>query len=180
MKSIVRGCLGAVLAVGVCGSAVAQESKSAPLAKQLASVLAEAKLECVAAKDPTKPDGYVAALLIPGVQMLVISAQYPVPVLLDPQVAKGAYREAYIELNSAGVAASKVFFEDLGANGIYAKPTNDNPMDIYEAAGKRTLFNGEWGDQKLSEQEYMKTFAAADQRYAEILTALLGQLKKSS
>jgi hypothetical protein len=180
MKAVVRGCLGAALALGVCGSAVAQESKSAPLAKKLASVLAAAKLDSVAAKDPTKPDGYVALLLIPGVQMLAISAQYPVPVLLDPRLEKGDYRETYIELNSAGVPATKVFFEDLGANGIFAKPSSDNPMDIYEAAGKRTLFNGEWGDQKLSEEEYMKAFSAADQRYAEILTALLGQLKKTS
>jgi hypothetical protein len=50
-------------------------------------------------------------------------------------------------------------------------------MDMYEAGGKRIMFNGEWGDQKLSEQEYRKLFAEADGRYVEILTALLGQIK---
>jgi hypothetical protein len=32
----------------------------------------------------------------------------------------------------------------------------------------------------MSEQEYMKRFVSADERYAEMLTALLAQLKKSS
>jgi hypothetical protein len=31
----------------------------------------------------------------------------------------------------------------------------------------------------MSEQDYMKIFSAADERYAQILTALLAQLKKS-
>ena len=64
---------------------------------------------------------------------------------------------------------------------MFAKPGDNNPMDIYEASGKRIMFDGEWGRQKLSEQDYMKTFAGADERYAEMLTvAHLAPLKKSS
>ena len=33
--------------------------------------------------------------------------------------------------------------------------------------------------QKLTEQEYMKVFSAADDQYSRILTALLSQLKKT-
>jgi hypothetical protein len=179
MKAVLRGGLAAAFALGMCGSALAQESKSAPLAKQLTSVLSAAKLDSVAAKDPTKADAYVGALHIPGLQLLVIAAQYPAPTLLDDRIAKGEYRDVYIELNAAGAPASKVFVEDLGGNGLQARPEDDSPFDIYEA-GKRTLFDAEWGKQKLSEQEYMKIYADADQRYAEILTALLAQLKKSS
>ena len=113
-------------------------------------------------------------------QLLVVAAEYPAPALLDPRLAKAEYRDVYIELNSAGVPASKIFVEDLGANGILAKPGNDNPMDSYEASGKRFMFDGEWGRQKMSEQDYMKTFAGADERYAEMLTVLIAQLKKSS
>jgi hypothetical protein len=180
MKAFVRGCLAGALVVGVCGSAFAQESKSGPLAKQLASALAAAKLDSVAAKDPVHEGIYFGALHIPGVQLLVIAAAYPAPTLLDPRLAKGEYRDVYIELNSAGVAGSKIFVEDLGANGLFAKPADNNPMDMYEASGKRIMFDGEWGRQKLSEQEYMKTYAGADQRYAEMLTALIAALKKSS
>jgi hypothetical protein len=180
MKAIVRGCLAGVLALVVSVPALAQESKSAPLAKQLASTLAAAKLDSVAAKHPVNQKMYIGALHIAGVQLLVVAAEYPAPTLLDPRLEKGEYRDVYIELNAAGVAGSKVFVEDLGANGLFAKPADNNPMDMYETGGKRIMFDGEWGRQKLSEQEYMKTFAGADERYAEMLMALIAQLKKSS
>ena len=180
MNGLVRGCLAGALSLGVSMPALAQESKSAPLAKQLTSALAGAKLDSVAAKDPVHQNTYIGALHIPGVQLLVVAAEYPAPALLDPRLEKGEYRDVYIELNSAGVAASKVFVEDLGANGIFAKPVDNNPMDMYEASGKRIMFDGEWGRQKMSEQEYMKSFAGADERYAQMLMALITQLKKSS
>jgi hypothetical protein len=180
MNTIVRGCLTGAFVIGACGVAAAQETKSAPLAKQLASALTAAKLDSVAAKDPVHPNHYIGALHIPGVQLLVIVAEYPAPALLEPRLAKGEYRDVYIELNAASVPASKVFVEDLGANGLFAKPVDNNPMDMYEASGKRLMFDGEWGRQKISEQEYMKAFAGADERYAQMLTALIAQLKKPS
>ena len=180
MNTIVRGCLTGAFVIGACGVAAAQETKSAPLAKQLASALTAAKLDSVAAKDPVHPNHYIGALHIPGVQLLVIAAEYPAPALLDPRIEKGEYRDVYIELNAASVPASKVFVEDLGANGLFAKPADNNPMDMYEASGKRLMFDGEWGRQKVSEQEYMKAFAGADERYAQMLTALIAQLKKPS
>jgi hypothetical protein len=179
MNVIVRGCLAGALVVATYGAASAQEAKSAPLARQLASALSAAKLDSVAAKDPVRPNGYIGALHIPGVQLLVIAAEYPAPALIDPRLAKGEYREIYIDLNASGVPGTKVFVEDLGANGLLAKP-GDNPMDMYEESGKHFRFDGEWGRQKMSEQEYMKGFARADERYAEMLTALIAQLKKSS
>ena len=112
--------------------------------------------------------------------MSICAYRSSAPALLDPRIAKGEYRDVYIELNAASVPASKVFVEDLGANGLFAKPADNNPMDMYEASGKRLMFDGEWGRQKISEQEYMKGFAGADERYAEILTVLLAQLKKTS
>jgi hypothetical protein len=42
------------------------------------------------------------------------------------------------------------------------------------------MFDNEWRRQQLSEQEYMKVFAAADERYMEILALVLAQLKKTS
>ena len=64
---------------------------------------------------------------------------------------------------------------------LFRSKIGDNqPFDIYEDGGKRTMFDGNWKSQKLSEQEYMKIFSAADDRYAQILTALLAQLKKKT
>jgi hypothetical protein len=42
------------------------------------------------------------------------------------------------------------------------------------------MFDGDWKKQKVSEQDYMKTFSTADDRYAQILAALLAQVKKTS
>ena len=73
---------------------------------------------------------------------------------------------------------TKVFIEDFGADGFKAKPDNDSAPDSYEAAGKRTAFDGNWNAQKLSESEYQQTFTAAGDLYAKVLAALLDQLTK--
>jgi hypothetical protein len=180
MKAVAKGCLAGVLALAFSGPAFGQESKSAALAKQLASAMQAAKMDSVAAKDPMNPGVYVGALYIPGLQLIAVAAQYSAPQYLDENLAKNNYRDVYIDLNSAGVPASRIFVEDLGADGLKARRDGDNPFDSYEAAGKRTAFDGEWGRQKMSEQDYMNIFSAADERYAQILMALLAQLKKAS
>lgn len=174
--------LAAVVVVAMVFPAVAsaQESKSAPLAKQLAAALDGAKLDSVAAKDPSSPDMFFAALYFPGVQLLVVAGKYSVPQLLIERLAKKEYRDTYLDLNGASVPASKVFLEDPGADGVKAKREENQAFDSYEADGKRLMFDGDWKKQKMSEQDYMKAFAAADERYAQILTALLSQLKKPS
>ena len=160
--------------------ASAQESKSAPLAKQLAAALEEGKLDSIAAKDPSAPDAFVAALYFPGMQLLVISGKYSVPQLLTERVGRKEYRDVYLDLNGASIADTKVFIEDPGADGIKAKREDNQAFDQCEMAGKRTMFNGDWKMQKMSEQDYMKAYSAADDRYSQILTALLAQAKKSS
>jgi hypothetical protein len=180
MKAFAQGCLAAVLALGVSSSALAQESKSAPLAKQLASALEGAKLDSVAAKDPTNPDVYIGALYIPGFQLLVIANKYAAPSLLDTRLGKGEYRDVYIDLNSAAPAESRVFVEDIGADGLKSRREDNQGFDSIENRGARTAFDSDWRRQKMSEDEYMKAFAAADERYTQMLTALLSQLKKGS
>jgi hypothetical protein len=170
--------LAAVLALSLASRAAAQESKSAPLAKQLAAALDAAKLDSVAAQDPSKPDVFVAALYFPNAQFLVISGKYSVPQLLATRLTKKEYRDVYLDLN--GAATDKAFIEDPGCDGLKAKRENNQAFDAVEMAGKRTMFDGEWKAQKLSEQEYTKAFNAADERYAQILAALLAQLKKST
>jgi hypothetical protein len=168
--------LTAVLALSLAPRASAQESKSAPLAKQLAAALDAAKLDSVAAKDPEGTDTFVAALYFPNSQFLVISGKYSVPQLLTTRLTKKEYRDVYLDLN--GAATGKTFIEDPGCDGLKAKRENNQAFDTAEMDGKRTMFDGEWKAQKLSEQDYTKTFATADDRYARILSALLAQLKK--
>ena len=180
MKLVAHGCLTVVLALSIPAAALAQESKSGPLARQLAAALDAAKLDSIAAKDPASADVFVGALYFPGTQLLVVSAKYAVPLSLNDRLAKKEYRDAYLDLSSASVPATKAFIEDLGADGLKAKRNEGQPYDSYEVAGKRTAFDGDWKKQNLSEDDYMKAFAAADDRYAQMLTALLAQVKKTS
>ena len=169
----------AVVAVSIAVPALAQESKSASLAKQLTAALDAGKLDCIAAKDPSAPDIFVAALYFPG-SLLVVSGKYSVPQLLNDRLLKKEYRDVYMDLNGAATADTKVFIQDPGADGLRAKREENQPFDIVEIAGKQTMFNSDWKAQKISEQDYMKVFGDADERYAKMLAALLAQVKKTS
>jgi len=177
MKVLARGTLIAVCVLGPATWSSAQDSKSAALAKQLASALDAAKLDSVAAKDPANSGVYIGALYIPGFQLLAVSADYTAPTLLDTRLGNKEYRDVYMDLNSAGTPASKVFVEDLGIDGLKARREENRGFDGIEMGGKRTSFDNDWRRQQLSEQEYLKAFAAGDLRYTEMLTALLAQLK---
>ena len=166
-----------VLGAGVIGAA-AQESKSGVAAKQLSDVLDRLKVDSIAAADPADPGSFVAALYFPGAQLLVVSAKYSVPTLMVDKLTKKQYRDVYIDLNSASVPGSKIFVMDQAADGLVARP-GDSPADSWEQGDKTTAFDGDWRAAKLSEEEYDKAFATADERYAHILTLLAEQAKKS-
>lgn len=174
-------CSAAVVLTLSCASLLsAQESKSGALARQLTSALDAAKLDSIAAKDPAGADVYCAALYFAGSPLLVVSAKYAVPQLLDARLGKKEFRDAYIDLSSASVPETKIFIQDAGGDGMKAKREENQAFDQYEVGGKQLMFDGDYKRQKLSEQDYQKAFAAADDRYAQILTALLAQLKKGS
>jgi hypothetical protein len=180
MKAVAIGCLAAVLALSLAPAAFAQDSKSAPLARQLSEALDAAKLDSVAARYPGAQDTFVAALYFPGLQLLVVAAKYTAPQLIDTKLAQKNYKDIYIDLNSASVPETKVFVEDLGADGLKIKREENQPFDAFEMGGKRTAFDSDWKKQKMSEDDYKKAFATADERYTQLLTALLAQLKKTS
>jgi len=176
---VVSASLVAVFVGCVGRPAVAQESKSGPLARQLAAALEAGKLDCIAAKDPGAADVFVAALYFPG-SLLVVSGKYSAPQLLADRLTKKEYRDVYMDLNGAAAADTKIFIQDPGADGLKAKRDENQAFDIVEISGKQIMFNSDWKAQKLSEQEYLKTFGDADERYTKILTALLAQVKKTS
>jgi hypothetical protein len=180
MKTVSCGCLVAALACVFSAVAWGQVSTSAPLAKELATALGAAKIDNIAAKDPASPDTYIGALYIPDVELVVISGRYSAPVLLDARLTKKEYKDLYLDLNGASMPGTKVLVEDVGADGLNAKRKENPPFDSFEARGKSTVFDGDWNKQKLSEEDYLRTFSEADTRYSQMLTALLAQLKKGS
>ncbi len=177
-RGALTACLSASLLVPVAQAQ--QPPTSATVAASLTSALDAAKLDSLAAPDPANPGVFVGTLYFPGLQLLVVSAKYSVPVLLTDKIAKKEYRDVYLDLNSASDPSTKIFIEDLGANGLVARPDRDDPADVYEVAGKRVTFDRDWKAQNMSEDDYLKAFADADARYTDMLKALLAEVKKTN
>src|SRR5262249_62388099 len=97
--------------------------------------------------------------------------------LLNEKLDKKEYKEIYSDLNSASVPDSKVFIMDLGADGLKVESV---PYDTFENGTKSIVFDGDYKKQKMTKEDYQKAFSAADERYSQMLTVLLGQLKKTS
>jgi hypothetical protein len=158
----------------------AQETKSADLVKQLTEVLDGKKLDSIAAADPQSPGTFVAALYFSGSQLLVVSAKYAAPTLMNDKIAKKDYREVYLDLSSASVAGSKLFVIDTNADGLNAKPGDDQPFDTAERGSTQYSFDGNWKKAKMTEADYMKAFAEVDSAYTHAITLLTAQAKAGS
>ena len=177
VASRIAACLTALAVVALSSPAFAQDPKSRAAAKALGDALDRLKLDSIAAPDPSDKDAFVAALYFQGSQLLVVSAKYSVPALIAAKLEKKDYRDVYIDLNAASVAGSKIFVMDQGADGLVAKP-GDGAADSWEQANKTVAFDGDWRRAKMSEDDYVKSFTAADERYSRILELLTQQAKK--
>jgi hypothetical protein len=171
-------CLAAVFVLTLVPAlASAQDSKSAQLAAELRQLLDAQKMDSVAAKLGT--DQFIGALYFPGSQLLVVKARYTAYERMDENIAKKAYRDVYIDLNSASVPQTKVLISDGGADGLFAR-RRQNQLDTAEVGGKGYSFDGDWRKAKISEQEYTKAFQSSDAEYVSMLEALVAELKKTS
>src|SRR4051794_15771671 len=110
----------AIAAVLACASLLnaGEESRSAPIAKELAQVLDAAKLDGIAAVDPSAAGAFVAAIYIPETQFLVVGARYSAPSLLVAKIKAGEYRDVYMDLHAAGIPGSRVFIQDQLGDGL--------------------------------------------------------------
>ena len=169
--------LGILAIVAVASDAAAQESRSELVARELVQLMDTGKLESIAAKDPSDPDRFVAGLYFSGLQLLIVSAKYSAPALLTTRLSKKEFRDVYVDLNSASDPKTKIFIEDLSADGLRARPKGDGGSDTWEAAGKRIVFDGDRKKQNLSDKEYDDGFAKADAEYAKILALLVAAAK---
>lgn len=177
---MVNTCVAAIFTAALLtapAASPAQEIKSTELVKQLTQLLDQKKLDSIAGADSKNLGTYVAALYFPGTQLLVVSGKYAAPPLLNEKIAKKEFRDVYIDLNSASVAGSKVFIMDLNADGLVAKPGENQGTDSVEQGGKSITFDGDWKKAKMSEMDYQKAFLDADEAYAHVLQLLIAQLK---
>jgi hypothetical protein len=154
----------------------AQTLRSAILAPQLTEALNQQKLDAIAAQDPDEPDRFVAALLFQDTQLLLVSARYALPPLIQAKLGQKQYRDVYLDLQGAAIPDTSVFFQDMKADGLCSN--RDQTADIvYEGAAPPTVFDGDSKKHNLSETEYEAQVAAADRKYSRNLEILLAQLR---
>ena len=170
----VLSCACAVVGLTVT-PAIAQESKSAPLAKELRQLLESAKIDSIAASDPANGK-FVAALYIPGTQLLVVSGKFESTEIGPYRISNKEFRELYMDLMGGSVAGSKVIASDISADGLAFKPANGIPGDSWEHGAKNMAFEGA-KKAKLKDEEYSKAYSDADTEYARMLSLLIQQAK---
>lgn len=157
-----------------CTAVFAQDSHSAERVRSLTAVMSTHQQTAIAAKDPDTGE-FVAALFFSGVQLLVVSARSPAAALLDEQIAAKKFQDVYVALQDPSVRSSRLFFQDLGADGLHA---DGKTVDVLYEQGQQFLFDGQPQKHRLSEQAYREKFGTADARYARMVDLLLIQARR--
>jgi hypothetical protein len=160
-------------------------------AAEFVALLQAKKLEAFAMKDtrdPAKTDRYIAALVIPNAQIIVVAATYTRFMDVEYRLHNKDFREAYRDLNTSVYSQDKFVIEDVLANGLVAMPKRNAAADTVRIGTAELTFNGEFADprrrrpedKKISQEDYMKRFSEADQRYSGLLDLMIEQLKKAA
>ena len=156
-----------LLASGAAASAGAGAGQSSQEAAALVALMKNQGVEVAAAPDPAEPGRFVAAMLIPDVQLLVVAAKSTAAEYLQAQIAQRQFSEVYATLNATAVPDSKLFFQDMGCDGL---TNDDGGIDVmYERGKDQTIFDGDWKRQKISKADYEARAAKADEDYSRIL-----------
>jgi hypothetical protein len=156
-----------------------QPSQSAAPAASVKALLEQLNMETFAARDPEEAGRYIAAMYIKDSQLLVVSAPYKVPAVLDRLIASGNYMEAYLNLQAVADHKGHYFIVDSLADGLKRVPEVDQPFDSSTIDGAVSVtFDGKWTGQKLTEAGYNQMFEKDDARYARMLTILANELRK--
>jgi hypothetical protein len=150
-------------------------TRSPTLAAELNGLLSIADLDAIAAVDPDHPDRFIAALLVPRVQLLVVDAKAATPAVASQRIAAKQFRDVYSELQRTESSAGRLFVYDLDANGL----TSEGGDVVYESGAVQTIFNGHPAAQQLNDATYRQRLHDADQRYSRMLSVLINALKQS-
>ena len=152
---------------------------SSAAANNLVTLMTAKGLDAFAVQDPTEPDRFVAAMLVPNVQLLVAAAKTRAPEYLRDQLRQHQYREVYAGLFSGADSQSRLFFQDMGCDGLSLEGSGSTDI-MYERGTDQTVFDGDWKRQKLSKEQYDEKLRKADAEYGRLLQILSEGLKASA
>jgi hypothetical protein len=188
-RLILATAIGAALTLGPAAFAQsaagqAPAAASASKAKELIGLMQSKKLEAIAARDPDKSGRYLAALLIPNVQLLVVSATYAKPSDLDARLYYKDFMGAYVDLNTSIHSSDKTFIEDALCDGLIAQPGKSLVHDSARLGAEKRIFDGDFAapnqknSKKISQDAYLKLFSTAEEQYIRVLGVLIEEAKK--
>jgi hypothetical protein len=177
---VIRRCVAtlAVVLAGAAGTAAREDSKSAPLAKELTTLMTTRQLDVFAVEDPTRPGYFVAVRAYPGVQLLLVGAESNSIQYMEYQLERKDYGEAYSALNSTAVPATKLFVQDMGCDGV--RREGDRIDVIYQQAASQFLLDGSGKANGLSKDAYSVKAAQLDAQYAELLQLVLDSIRSAA
>ena len=158
------------------GAQLDPQLRSGALVRELTALLTQRGLDSVAAQDPQDPAHFTAVLLFPITQLLVVSARSESPAALAARLAHKEYRDVYLDLASSSGWNGKWFLQDMQADGLCA--ARDQTADVlYDNAESATVLDANWRHHAKSEREYAQLMHQIDDRYSQLLTILIGQLR---
>jgi hypothetical protein len=140
------------------------------MVKQLTAAMTQRQLDVVAAPDPSNPKRYVAAMLIPGTQLLVVAAEYPNTSELQTLMSRQDYRDIYGALHQPSAEATRFFYLDAGCDGV--RVDQDSIDVLYEKGTSQMVFDGDWKKAKLSQAEYQQKVRDAEEEYERLVSVL--------
>ena len=174
-----RHAIVAVTAMLLLTGATQEPLNSPRLVNELTTLLKQHNLDAFATPDPNEPGRFVGALFFQGEQLLVVGGHYPTPSAMQQRLEQKQFADAYRDLTVGCVPDGKLFFHDLGADGLHAG--SGGSVDImYERVVNQTMFDGNWNRQKLTEKDYAQRLARADAAYSAQLTVLVNALRVMS
>jgi hypothetical protein len=158
--------------------ALGEDSKSAPLAKELTMLLAERHLDAFAVQDPSRPGFFVAVRSYPGVQLLVVGGSSTASDYLEYQLDRKDYGEVYSALHSSAAADTKLFVHDMGGDGLTRG--SDQVDVVYEKDADQMLVDRGGKASGLTKEVYASKFMTIDEKYAALLDIVLKAIRQST
>jgi len=153
-------------------------------AKELSAMMKGKNIDSFAVREGQSPNRFVAVMLVPDVQLLLVSAVYSRPTDIEYRIYQKDYAQAYRDLRSGALASERFFVEDVLGDGLMATPAKNAQPDSCIIGTATQSFVGaadpkKSKDTRMALEPYMKAFGEADKRYAELLDGMIQELKKA-
>lgn len=186
MHKLVTLAVGIVVGLGSVATVVAEQTPPPPAqsvaaAKDVVDLMTKSNRDCVVMEHNSVFGGYVAALLIPGAKLTVVTARFKDTTSMAYKIYQKDCMGAYADLTAAIDAMDRVIVDDISANGLIATPKGDTPRDAITRDGKTMKFDGDKNalkQAKMTADDFNKAFASADETYTQLLRLLTTELKK--